>query len=365
MSYITYDKDAIKNNLDIESVASLVSHFGGEPVLRGDYFVARTVCHNELGEGSHKLYYYENTALFKCYTFCDEPMDIFELVIKIKRLEEDTDWTLPQAISYVANFFGIAGEIEKSIENKEDWQVFQKYDKISNLDLNSKTAELKTYDKDILKFYPKPRILPWLKDGISQETMQNKGICYNPITGGILIPHYDINNNLVGIRERTLLVENEKRFKYIPSTLGGFQYSHPLGFNLYGLNDSKYNIKEMQTALIVEAEKSVMLYDTFFGQENSIACATCGSNLINFQAQLLFNLEVKELIIAFDKDWEKTGDENYHKVIKKLKNIHQKYGSYVQVSFLFDKEDLLGYKDSPLDKGKEIFEHLYANRIIL
>ena len=44
--------------------------------------------------------------------------------------------------------------------------------------------------------------------------MDSRGIAYNPRTHGIVIPHYDINNELVGIRERTLVKEEEQFGKY-------------------------------------------------------------------------------------------------------------------------------------------------------
>lgn len=80
-----YDKDEIKNSLTIDEVFNLVAEFGGEPIMKGEsLFTAKTICHNNFGEGSHKLYYYDNTKLFKCYTDCGTSFDIFELVAKIK-----------------------------------------------------------------------------------------------------------------------------------------------------------------------------------------------------------------------------------------------------------------------------------------
>lgn len=359
-----YDKDEIKNNLDIEAVASLISHFGGEPEIKGDYLIAKTICHNAFGEGSHKLYYYENTTLFKCYTNCDV-FDIFELVIKVKKVELDEDWELPKAMEFVAGFFGIAAvEVDQS-ERLEDWKVLNNYDKIANINTETRAVELKTYDKDILKYYPRPHIIPWEKEGITREVMMARGIAYNPMTGGIIIPHFNIDGNLIGIRERTLVVENEKYGKYLPSIIRGVQYSHPLGFNLYGLDKSKDNIAAMKTAIVVEGEKSVLLYESYFGIENSIVCATCGSSLINYQTELLRNLGVCEIVVGFDKDFHDTEDENYIKVVNRLKTIHMKYGAYVKISFLFDKDGVLGYKDSPLDKGADVFQYLYKNRICI
>ena len=46
--------------------------------------------------------------------------------------------------------------------------------------------------------------------------MNKRGICYDPLNMGIVIPHYDIDNNLIGIRERTLIKEEEVFGKYKP-----------------------------------------------------------------------------------------------------------------------------------------------------
>ena len=62
-----FNKDEIKNNLTIEQVFDLVAELGGEPLMinGGVAFSAKTICHNLPGEGSQKLYYYDNTKLFQ------------------------------------------------------------------------------------------------------------------------------------------------------------------------------------------------------------------------------------------------------------------------------------------------------------
>jgi len=44
----------------------------------------------------------------------------------------------------------------------------------------------------------------------------------------------------------------------MPISINGNIYSHPLGYNLYGLNMVSGNIKRLGMAIIVEAEKSVL-----------------------------------------------------------------------------------------------------------
>ena len=103
-----YDKDKIKNELTLDQIEEVLNEFDAEPELRGEIIVSKTVCH--CGQ-SHKLYYYPNTSLFRCYTDCGESFDIFELTRKVMSREqpkqrEDSTWNLPEAIDYIARKFG-------------------------------------------------------------------------------------------------------------------------------------------------------------------------------------------------------------------------------------------------------------------
>ena len=195
--------------------------------------------------------------------------------------------------------------------------------------------------------------------------MDYHNICYNPSSQAIVIPHYDINGNLIGIRERTLIKENEIYGKYRPMFLNKVMYNHPLGFNLYNLNFSKENIKITKKVIIFEGEKSCLLFPSYFGKENDISVAVCGSNLSSYRIQLLLNLGVEEIIIAFDKQFQKLGDKEHLGWVKKLKEINKKYSKYVKISFIFDKGDKLKYKDSPIDEGKNTFIELFEKRFSL
>jgi hypothetical protein len=142
-------------------------------------------------------------------------------------------------------------------------------------------------------------------------------------------------------------------------------YNHSLGFNLYNLNNSKNIIKKIKKVIVFEGEKSALLYQSYFGIDNDISVAVCGSNLTNYQVDLLLSLGVSEIIIAFDKQFKEIGDGEWKTWTKKLTDINKKYSSKVLISFIFDKENMLGYKDSPIDKGKEIFLELFKKRVII
>lgn len=377
MNIYEYDKNIIKNSLSLEQIYSFLDDLDAAPQSQGPVILNKTICHCG---NSHKLYYYDNTKLFRCYTDCGgEAFDIYELTRKVKSRENPKerwtkegqsyldDWNLPEAIEYVAQYFGFS-PIERAIETTsilDDWKTLNNYDRIEKISKDTQIVELKTYDSGIITRLPHPIIEPWEKEGITREVINHCDICYDPKNCGIVIPHYDIDGRLIGIRERTLIKENEIKGKYRPAYIGKQLYNHPLSFNLYNLNNSKDNIKTIKKVIIFEGEKSCLLYASYFEIENDISVACCGSSLIAYQVKLLLDLGVEEIIIGFDKQFQEFNDDEHKKLVKNLKNIHKKYGAYVHISYMFDKWDLLDYKDSPIDQGKDVFLELFKRRITI
>ena len=361
-----FNKDEIKNNLNLEQIRDIVSFLGGEPRISGDALVCRTICHNPLGQGSHKLYYYDNTKLFKCYTGCAEStFDVFELVKKALHNQKNVEVTLPQAIQFVLSYFGMTAVSTNNYQSAlKDWSIFEKHEK-QKIEQEQRIIDFKVYDGAILNNYPQYRVQDWENDGISFDIMKQFNIHYCPEHHSILIPHYDIDNRLIGIRERTMVTEDEVYGKYRPAFLHDTMYNHPLGLTLYGLEKAKENIKYVRKAIIAEGEKACLQYSSFFGIENDICVACCGSNIVSYQVELLLSLGVQEIIIALDKQFKEIGDDEWKKLTANLMNIHNKYGKYTQVSYLFDKGDILDYKDSPFDKGKDAFLQLFTERIVI
>ena len=359
------DKDTLKNELTIDQVFGLVAELGGDPHMNNGSFVSRTICH---GGDSHKLYYYNNTHLFKCYTQCPEDsFDIYQLVMKVKSRESNEEWLLPRAINYVARYFGYElynDDFSDLQEKLPDWEIFNNYSRIKSIN-DKQIVELKTYPEKILQYLPTPRITPWEQEHIDTEVMKYHGIKYDPVAQGIVIPHYDIDGNLIGIRERTMVKEEEADGKYRPAIINGIMYNHPLGFNLYNLNNSKEAIKIIHKAIVFESEKSTLLYASYFGKDNDISVACCGSNFISYQANLLLSLGVTEIVIAFDRQYQEIGDKDFKRWTHKLETINEKYKGLCQMSFIFDTQHRLEYKASPIDQGPELFLELFQERIFL
>ena len=366
---IVYEKLKIREALTTENVFDILQDFGADPSREVFGFVCATICHNPPGEGSRKLYYYDNTGLFKCFTGCDEYFDIFQLVIKVAKIQWDKDFDLNDAVRWVAQKFGIAGDYEDGQEESqlEDWKILSNYERIQNIELKTQSVTLKEYETDILdRFNYVVSIEPWLQEGITQESMNHCRIGFYPGGDQITIPHYDVDGRFIGLRGRTICAEEGERFgKYRPLKVNKLLYNHPLGMNLYNLNNSKDHIKVMKKAIIFEGEKSSLLYQSYFGIDNDISVACCGSSISSYQIQLLIEAGAEEIIVAFDRQFKEIGDEEFKRLKTNLIRLRDKYKNSVVISFIFDKDMILGYKASPIDEGPEKFLKLFKERIVL
>lgn len=366
---LVYDKLKIREALTSENIYDLIQEFGGDPSREVFGFLSATICHNPPGEGSRKLYYYENTGLFKCFTGCDEYFDPFQLVIKVAKIQWGKEFDLNDAVRWIAQKFGFSGEHENRPEDEEldDWKYLANYERIQDIELKDNSIILKEYDKSILdRFNYDVKIGPWLREGITQVAIEQAQIGYYPGGDQITIPHFDKDGRFIGLRGRTLCADEGERFgKYRPMKINKELYNHPLGMNLYGLNWSKNNINVIKKAIIFESEKSVLMYGSYFGIDNNISVACCGSSISTYQIQMLMDAGAEEIIIAFDRQFQDIGDNEFKHLKSNLLKLRNKYKNYVNISFIFDKNKITGYKSSPIDEGPEKFLQLFKERIVL
>ena len=344
------DYQGIIEQLNTDKIIDLMERLGVETyVRRPGYVIFPTICHNEdPAQASMKLYYYENNHLFVCYTE-DGNMSIFKFLRHYYETRGiDFDWyeDIYKVVLDCSNF-RLAAPGHATYKSIRDHYRRPEH------------IQLPTYSEGILntftKFYPPE----WLNDGISKTAMDKFNILYSIPQNKIIIPHYNIDNKLVGVRGRALNPwEVENIGKYMPVQIEGKWYSHPLSLNLYGLNKTKENIKKTGICFIFEAEKSVLQMDSF--DRLNCAAAVCGSQFNKFALKILVqNCHPNEIVICFDKE-EKPGEDTY---FNKLYKLCSKYKNYANFSFIYDMENLLELKDSPTDKGQAIFEELLKKRV--
>ena len=344
----------VRLSLTDEQVIHLLAKLGATNYIETPSAVIfPTLCHNiNIEEASMKLYYYRNSKLFQCYTECGDCFDIFELYRRY--------WGLRGVDK---PFYSILSDIMNDSGIEEEGFEFFHYEKQKKY-LKRKLIELPEYPAGVLDTFSKTYCEEWLREGITPKTMDKFNIRYSIRQNKIIIPHYDVSGRLVGIRGRALNPEEASQGKYRPVYVEGKQYNHPLSLNLYGLNWTKEDINYYETVIIFEAEKSVMLMDSYFPKNNSVA--VCGSNLNKNQLLiLLHNCKVKNVILAFDKEYEKIGTPECEKYLNKIRAIGEKYSKYYQFYYIADREGLLAHKDSPIDKGPEIFQRLMEKKVVI
>ena len=225
----------------------------------------------------------------------------------------------------------------------------------------AKMPQLKTYNNGVLDCFCYYKPIEWITEGITIAAMNKYNIKFSIEDNAIIIPHYTVDGELCGIRQRNLNPEVIELYgKYTPTKIENIMYSHPLSLNLYGLNLNKNNIKEKGICFLAEAEKSVLLSENLM--EKNCTVAVCGSNFNKWQLKLLLkNAAPQEICICFDKE-EKEGKTDY---FYKLYNICKKYNKYCNFSFIYDRKGILQMKDSPMDRGKEIFQKLVSERVMV
>jgi hypothetical protein len=366
---LVFDKLKIREALTDENIYDLLQEWGGDPSRDTFGYTSATICHNPPGEGSRKLYYYENTGLFRCYTGCDSYFDIFELTTKVAKIQWNQEFDLNDAVRWIAQKFGFSGDHENRPEDEDldDWKYLANYERIQDIELKDNSIILKEYDKSILdRFNYDVKIGPWLREGITQAAINQAQIGYYPGGDQITIPHFDKDGRFIGLRGRTLCADEGERYgKYRPMKINRELYNHPLGMNLYNFNNSKDKIAIMKKAFIFEGEKSSLLYQSYFGLENDISVACCGSSVSAYQIQMLLDAGAEEIIVAFDRQFQNIGDEEFKHLKTNLLRLRNKYKNFATISFIFDKNMITDYKSSPIDEGPEKFLQLFKERIIL
>lgn len=252
--------------------------------------------------------------------------------------ESAVKWLCSQlSIEYDGVFLEIQEELEISKVIRKRNRKQQKQD-----------VEIKheILDDNILNNYTHKPIQEWIDEGITYEIQNKYKMCIDEKRMRYLIPIYDENFNLISIKGRGYM-PNIKELN-IPKYI----YYYKLGVNdiLFGLNFNKENIAKKREIILFEGEKSVAKADAY----GYNWCCSVGKNGINpHLLKKILKLRC-DVVIAFDKDVD----------TKKVYEEARKLNRYTNVFAIIDNENLLDInkKDSPVDKGKDVWERLYHNK---
>lgn len=374
------DAKKLTKQLTIDNYREIAIALGAIVIKEDDnYILFSSICHEKNPDGTkNKLYFYKDKKIFICY-ICSVSYTVYNLIRQRKKILGEI-CSFPDSLKFVCDVCNIPYDnierIHKNTTKIYNWEEdLNRYIKIKNGE-----SLIKTYDKNILDFFPKIYHQSFINDGISIETMEMFNICFYPYGQQIVIPVYDKDGNLVGLHGRNLKPEIiEAGYKYLPIRLvEGINEdgSHGIEFNfstsnvLYGLNWTKANIEYTGEITLFEAPKSVMQMNSILVANNTVGMF--GMNLQNRRRDMIINLGVEKVNIALDKQYHTILNEDgeltdeFIKWKKKVLSIGEKFKGFVkEINVIYDYDDnnsLLGYKDSPSDKGEKIWNKLYEER---
>lgn len=259
------------------------------------------------------------------------------------------------------------------------------------------------------------------EDHICPHILQEFGVAYRPPLeqrvedidgkemevcsrmGTIILPHHNINGEIVGIYERsfdTLRREAKKmygdwmtwsqiagfpRAKYVPllkipghmTDDGKTSYSFPNSSNLYGLHKAAKAIRETGKAIVFEGAKSVMLAHQWGRMyhirewETAVASHTFGAHVNHIN--MLMDAGAKEIYLGFDKQYQKEEGDEWALYDRKTRELAEKVYAWrdasglsadtIKIYRLRDTHGALDYKDAPVDKGVEVFKTIFSEAV--
>ncbi len=287
---------------------------------RGDRYTS--ICHN-IGGGGYNLAFNSETRSFYCFSECCCSYSLLSLVKKRRELLGESCSTY-QSLRWICNELGIDFNFKEEVKqvntNIYKWQnSLLKYTKNKN-----KNIELRVYNKKILNYFPKIYHTDWIDYGISEEVLDKYNIGWYNYKQQITIPCYRQNGDLIGIRVRNMNPEID--IKYIPlQLLDGTEFNFPTNEVFYGENFNWTNVQRTKSVILVESEKTVMKYESWYGAKNNICLGLYGSVLSNTKLKKLLSWNCETFYICLDSDFESIEYSNndgkitsYEKFEKKL-----------------------------------------------
>jgi DNA primase len=184
---------------------------------------------------------------------------------------------------------------------------------------------------------------PWIKEGISWNTQMEWEIGFDWESHRIITLIRNINGGLIGVKGRAMDDDNPWKYLYVEQMNKSIE--------LFGLHKTLPFILESKEIILFEGYKSV-----FKAWQNG--CKNCasieGDDISPAQIALIksFGLDIK-VVLCYDKD---KSEEEIKEQAKKITNR--------KVFYVYDNENLLKGKDSPVDRGMKIWKKLYDEKIL-
>ncbi|MFQ3543513.1 hypothetical protein Q7A53_05455 [Halobacillus rhizosphaerae] len=179
----------------------------------------------------------------------------------------------------------------------------------------------------------------WVKEGISRETQIMYGIGFDLDTKRITVPIRNRFGKLVGVKGRIMHDKDDLEKKYI--------YLHRCnnGYEWFNFHFALPYILMEKKVFIFEGEKSCMkMFDLGVYNTLAIGASKISEEQVHTIKQLGLDIEI---ILCYDKGLkEKEIDESGQLFTNR------------KVYKMIDRNDLLNHKDSPIDKGFDVWKQM-------
>lgn len=242
----------------------------------------------------------------------------------------------------------LAGVDIKNLKQCSSLKIFQSL-KRSLVASEAEQVEREILDISEINKFKKEAPQEWIDEGIDPAVMDVFNIRIDDRANRIIYPVYDKNFNLIGFKGRTRydnykLLRIQKYMNY--TKIGTTDF-------FVGMKEQYDKIVSCKKVIIFEGIKSVM---KAYGWGYDYCLAVETSCLNEDQVKILIQMGIKDVTIAFDSDVELSKVLECTETLRKFTNV------YIVADRKYVSNKLLGEKESPVDKGREVFETLLSER---
>lgn len=251
-----------------------------------------------------------------------------------------------EAIKYIHKILNLPFEFKKSVQPEKKFDPLAIFKRVTNRRRVVNVDDIQVLEEELLNDFVPMLHIDWYKEGIMPWARDKFNLAYSYKRKRIVIPIYHwLTKELVGFNMRTT-VPNHEEFG-IPKYW--ITPTYQKSTNLYGLAENYDSIVAKKIVTVFESEKSTLKR---FSLTDDTCVSLQGKSMSEEQTRILIGLNA-EIVVALDKDVD----------INEVRFICEKFYHIRPVSYIYDKWDLLGEKDSPADKGDKIYQFLFKHRV--
>lgn len=288
---------------------------------------------------------YVNEAMTaKIRNISDFSGDIFSLVafLKFKSEASEVQDRFKDSINFIADLFGWKISSGKQ-KRKRDYTTPLKLLASKSKGFAHRVAN-EPIEERVLNGFKQMPDYSWYKEGISLSTQEFYQIGFDFQTHRITIPIRNEKGELVGVKGR--LIKPEDVDDYNPKY--NYIYKCNISQEWFNMYVAREEIIRKKKVYIFESEKSVMKLHSH-GILNAVAISS--SDISEAQVSMIKNLGLDiDIVLCYDKD----------KSNKEVKKNGEQFTNR-NVFGIIDVNDLLGSKESPIDRGLEVWNELEKN----